>query len=643
MGFIADNYGVAQTSPLMTDKYHFTTAYAYWREGRADNPAIFYMFGRKEAQHSGYSVAAGLEGVIDIVRRWQEFGVTDDDIAYLRTQKSPAGDALFAEEFLTYLRNMEFKLKIDAAPEGSVFFPQEPVLRVEGPLAQAKMLESVALGLINGHSAYITHAARQTDVLTEELPNGSPTGSASVQGLRRGPSLGAALEASRSLGAGGYTTTSTGTAAKQFGQAFAGTMDHAWIMTHENELGTVPLAGLYQLQEHGDDEKLREALVKDAFRSYAMSFPKGGIFLVDTYDPLQGLENAITVMKEMRALGHGANYGVRFDSGDIAKYSKIALRRYAEEGFVTGLDPQKVKDMPDAELLKQSKNCTAFCAAADGIDEYSAQDIRAGGGFFSSWGIGTAGSHVPPLGLVYKASAVFMDVLQQDAKAGRKTPVMKVASNAPFKSSNPGKINSRRHYDAQGKLSHVVLFDEDLGLDPAGRQVNLRNFNETRVRKSGGATADLLVPVFDASGNYVYREPPQKESFPGSGHRVTDLGVIAAKVRAELDTFPESVRQVARPRDEILKGALLQAFTEAQRSGRGKLTLDIAAIEAALPPEVAHIPVFLDQRLFEQRRACEVRHLGHTSGAGVAAYKERFEGGEEPRKKSQNGKGDPAP
>ncbi len=351
-GFVAQIYPKEMTTPVMTDKYHFTTAYAYFREGRADNPSTFYMFGRKEALNGGYSVAMGLEGVIDIVKRWQQYGFLDSDIEYLRSQKTPSGKQLFSEDFLDYLKNAEFKLKIDAAPEGTVFFPQEPVLRVSGPIAQVKMLESVALGLINGHSGYATQGARQTAVLEEELENGSPKGSASVQGLRRGPSLGAALEASRSLGAGGYTSSSTGTAAKEFAQVFAGTMDHAWVMTHENEVGNLTMAELFKLEAEGRMDELHDALKKDAFRSFAMTFPESGILLVDTYDPLQGLENAITVIKELHAMGMGKGYGVRFDSGDIVKYSKIALRRFAEEGFVDGLDPKDVAAMSDAQLLK---------------------------------------------------------------------------------------------------------------------------------------------------------------------------------------------------------------------------------------------------------------------------------------------------
>lgn len=631
MGFIEQHYGVAQTSPLMTDKYHFTTAYGYWLEGRADNPAVFYMFGRKEAGGSGYTVAAGLEGVIDIVRRWQEHGLTRDDADYLRSLKTPAGARQFPDDFVDYLQKMTFKLKIDAAPEGSVFFPQEPVLRVEGPIAQVKMLESVALCLINGHSAYATHAARQTDVLTREMENGSPTGAASVQGLRRGPGLGAAIEASRSLGLGGYTTTSTGTAAKSFAQAFAGTMDHAWVMTHGAELGDVTYAELLDLKNKGDTDALRQALKNDAFRSFAFAHPESGILLVDTYDPLQGLENAITVIKELRAQGQGAHYGVRFDSGDIVQYSKHALRRFAEEGFIDGLDADKADKLSDAELLKYADKCNVFCAAADGIDEYTAQKMREDGAFFSSWGIGTAGSHVPPLGLVYKAAAVYMDVLDgKDMPADAEmTPVMKVAAHAPVKSSNPGRINSRRFYDDNGKLAQVVIYDENLGLAADGKQVNLRNFSDVTHAPANLQHKDLLVRVFDAKGNYVYKAPAQKETFAGSGVLTTDLAAMATFVRQQLETLPDDTRRIARKAEDELKDRLLALFNKAKAAGESELNVDMKTLMADLPAQPKLIPVYLDAALYAQRQACEQKHLalGTARAEGVAQYAERFEGG----------------
>jgi len=631
MGFIAQNYDVRQTTPLMTDKYHFTTAYAYWLEGRADNPAVFYMFGRKEATGSGYTVAAGLEGVIDIVKRWQKHGLLPEDLDYLKSLKTPAGRRQFPDAFIDYLSKMDFKLKIDAAPEGTVFFPQEPVLRVEGPIAQVKMLESVALCLLNGHGAYATQGARQSDVIEREMENGSPAGAASVQGLRRGPGLGAAIEASRSLGLGGYTTTSTGTAAKAFAQPFAGTMDHAWVMTHESEVGDLTMAELAALRDTAKTEALRDALKKDAFRSFALAHPESGILLVDTYDPEQGLENAITVIKELQAAGMGRHYGVRFDSGDIVKYSKLALRRFAEEGFIDGLEAAAVKKMSDAELLKHADKCRVFCAAADGIDEYTAQKMREDGAFFSAWGIGTAGSHVPPLGLVYKAAAVYMDVLEgkEPAAEDKMTPVMKVAAHAPVKSSNPGRINSRRFYDEKGMLAEVVIYDETLGLDKTGGMVNLRNFADTKAADATYTARDLLVPVFDAKGAYVYKEPVQKETFPGSGEMTTDLSALTRFVKAQLATLPEAVRRVARKPDEALKDRLLALFNKAQAEGDAHFTVDIAALKTELPQDHAHVPVYLDKNLFTQRMACEQKHLGHANSnkKGVENYTERFDGG----------------
>lgn len=630
MGFIADTYDVDQTTPLLTDKYHFTTAYGYWLEGRADNPSTFYMFGRKEAAGAGYSIAGGLEGLIDIVQRWQTFGFTEDDLNFLRSQKRPSGKPVFPEAFIQYLSEMEFKLKIEALPEGEVFFPQEPVLRVSGPIAQVKMLESVALGIINGHSGYMTQGAHQASVVEEELVNGSPRGQASAQGMRRGPGLGAMLESSRSLGAGGYKSSSTGTAAKMFAQPFAGTMDHAWVMTHGAETGKVPMADLFRLSDEGKMRELRWALKEDAFRSFAFAHPESGILLVDTYDPLQGMENAIQVIKELHAQGLGANYGIRFDSGDIVEYSKIALRRFAEEGFIDGIEPARVSSMSHEQLLKHAEKSKVFVSAADGIDEYSAQEMRAAGAFFKSWGIGTAGSHVPPLGLVYKASSVYMDVLEgEDIPTDiQKTPVMKVASNAPVKSSNPGIINSRRFYSTDGKLSHVVVYDQTLGLDPTGEMINLRDFKDVKTSPDNLISRDSLVAVFDENGQLVMPAPAQKETYPGSGKFTTDLAALEKRIKAQLDTLPDNVRQVRRPRAEVLKEKLVAAFNAAKKAGQSLLNLDIAAIEKSLPPEPGRIPVYLDRKLFDQRAAVERRHLGHASGgAGVAEYKERFDGG----------------
>lgn len=619
MGTI-DHIDPAHTTPTLTDAYHWTTAYGYWQEGRGENPAVSYMFGRKESKGSGYTVASGLESLIAVVKRWQENGLSDEDMAWLRAQKRPSGQPRYSDDFLDYMKNRKFRLKISAAREGDLIFPQEAALRVEGTVIECKLLESVALCLGNGSSGYASHGARVRDALNTELENGAPRGQASVQGLRRGPDIGAALAASRNLEIGGYTSSSTGTAARDYGQAFVGTMDHAWVQTHKAELGDITLGDLYRMEDEGRTGELRQARVSDAFRSFVMAHPENGILLLDTYDPMQGLEHAVTVFREMRDLGMKFSYGVRFDSGDLVKYSRVAMRRFAEEGFFDGLDRVQVDAMTDDELLLESDRCSLFCAAADDLDEFKALDMRRRGAFFRFWGFGTAGSHVPTPGMVYKAAAIYMDVLDgksiEEAEQDM-TPVMKVSLHVPEKSSNPGLINSRRVYDAAGRLSHVVIFDERLGIDPQARGVNTRNLKDVRTLPAGVETRTLLAPVFDRDGHYVYQEPARKEKFPGSGDRVTNLSALSAEVARQLDTLPDGARRIVRPREDEVKNRLFAAYEAALKAGHENLSVNIADFEKALPPQPEHVPVYLDWNLYEQRLACQQRHVRHIGGGGT--------------------------
>jgi nicotinate phosphoribosyltransferase len=632
MGYIADIYPAEQTSPTMTDRYHFTTGYGYWLEGRAGNPAVFYVFGRKPAEGAGYTAAVGLEGVIDIVKRWQDHGLTNDDLNWLKEEGYPDG-------YIEYLRYAKWKLEIDAAPEGTVFFPQEPILRIKGSMAQAKVLESLALCILNGQSGYGTHAAHMADVLEEELDSNAPIGAASVQGLRRGPAVGAVLEASRGLAAGGYKSTSTGRAAEMFGIKFAGTMDHAWVESHEHQLNHSgpTMKELFAMAKEGRTAELQEALSKDAFRSYAFANPNG-IFLTDTYDTVQGIEDAITVIKELRELGLGKNYGMRFDSGDLTEFSKIALRRLAERNENGDLldalpDGTDIGGLSNRDLLIYARESmdVPFCSASDGITVYTAQKMREDGAYIRSWGVGTAGSHVPPLGLVQKLAAFYMEPLNGAPMPDDEalTPLMKIVSAAPQKSSNPGIINSRRFFGTDGKLSHVVVYDESLGFDPDGAIVNLRDFSDKKTSSKGTKFEDILQPVFDAKGQYVFQEPPKKPAHSGSSHMVTDLDHIAHTIKGNLDALPNDVRRVQRPRKDVLADLLVQAYEAASRKGAETLHLDLADIEEKLPPPQAHIPVYLDGLLFEQRMVCENKHVQESSGAcqSVGMYVERFEQG----------------
>ncbi len=648
MGYLADTAAPEQFSPTMTDRYHFTTAYAYWVEGRLLNPASAYIFGRKPAEGGTYTVEAGKEGIIDLVKNWKNYGLTSEDRLWLQDEGYPEG---FINDLHNALKDND-TIQIYASRK-HLFFPQEPAVRIDGPIALIKMLESPNLCIENGQSADATHSARMGEVLEADVESGAPKGIASIQGLRRGPTVIGNLEKNRALlYGGGYKSTSTGRAAEMLGAKFAGTMDHAWVQTHNYQLNkeanAPTMRDLFCMKKEGRIKELQEALSKDAFRSYAFTNPKGGIFLTDTYDTLTGIEDAITVLKEMRNLtpeelrefglsetGIGQNYGMRFDSDDLIGFSKTALRRLAERNENGDLlnalpDGINVSHLSHRDLLDYAAKSTnaPFCAVSDGVDIYSVQKMREEGAYIKGYGVGTAGSHVPALGLVQKVAAMVMETyhggpIPEDAIL---TPTSKIVSAAPAKSSSPGlKLNSRRFYDAQGKLSHVVVYDEALGFDPEQKIVNLRDFSDVIINPGGTRQEDILEPLFGEGGRYVYNEPPKKPDHPGSTYMVTDLDAVAASIRAELSELPDDMRVIHRPREQVLNERLVAAFKQAKQNG-GVMTIDVAEIEASLPPVQRQVPVYFDNLLYLQRLEVENRHhMQKRHTAGVDAYTERFE------------------
>jgi nicotinate phosphoribosyltransferase len=641
MGYLADLYTLEQTSPTMTDRYHFTTGFGYWLEGRFMNKAVANVFARKEAEGGGYTIEAGIEAIIDTVKRWKDYGLTAEDKTWLHDEGYP-------QDYIDYIHDAlinDCPLQIDVSKK-RVFLPQEPTVRLIGPIGIIKMLESVNLCHENGQNAYATHGARMTDTLNVEVESGAPKGLASTQGLRRGPSLGAAIEASRGLAIGGYSSTSTGRAAQMLGLTFAGTMDHAWVQTHIYQLNKEPdaptMRDLFIMEKEERFDDLREALKDDAFRSYAYANRKKGILLADTYDTPEGIEDAITVIEELRECAiefnepdWGKYYGMRFDSGDLTEFSKMALRRIAErnkKGLLLDALPDDVdvSSLSDKDLLKYAKSSSAapFCAASDGINVYSAQKMRADGAYIAYWGVGTAGSHPPPLGMVQKISAMDMEVRVWDSTPddAELTPTMKINRANPSKSSNPGLFNSRRFYGEDGKLSHLVIFDENQGFDDDQQIVDLRDFSNVITNPGGAKSEDMLEPVFDAKGRYVYNEPPKKPLHPGSSHMITDLEQMAAQVQAELDELPDSVREVRRPQEDVLKELLFKHFEAASQNGDKEFTVDIDSLKDQLPEPQEHIPVYLDMNLFRLRELCLERHgITNDNNEGISADVERFD------------------
>ncbi len=328
-------------SALMTDLYQLTMLAGYLDQEMHEKPAGFDLYFRHNPFNGGYAVFAGLEPAL---RYLEQLRFTAADLAYLKSL------GIFRPRFFEYLRDFRFRAKVIAPPEGTVVFANEPLLSVEGTLAQAQLVESALLNLINFQTLIATKAAR--------IQQAAGDGVVVEFGLRRAQGPDGGLGAARAAFVGGVRSTSNTWAGQVYGIPTKGTHAHSWVMAFADEL--------------------------QAFRAYAGVFPDAAILLVDTYDTLKsGIPNAITVARELREQGHELQ-GVRLDSGDLAYLSREARRMFDEAGF------PKVKIVASNEL-----------------DEYVIKAIRDDGGKVDIYGVGTklvtaGGEGGGALGGVYK-------------------------------------------------------------------------------------------------------------------------------------------------------------------------------------------------------------------------------------------------
>jgi len=228
---------------LLTDLYQITMAYGYWKSEMTEQEAVFNLFFRKNPFNGGYTIAGGLAYAIDFL---ENFHFESSDIAYLATLKGADGKPLFEQGFLDYLAKMRFTCDVDAIPEGTVVFPQEPLLRVKGPLMQGQLVETALLNIINFQSLIATKAARVC-----QAANGEPV---LEFGLRRAQGIDGGLAASRAAYIGGCTATSNVLAGKLFDIPVRGTHAHSWVMSFPDE--------------------------KTAFDTYAKVMPNNCVFLL---------------------------------------------------------------------------------------------------------------------------------------------------------------------------------------------------------------------------------------------------------------------------------------------------------------------------------------------------------------------------
>jgi nicotinate phosphoribosyltransferase len=382
---------------LLTDLYQLTMACGYWKAGLSEREAVFHLTYRRAPFKGGYAIAAGIAPALAYLQRLR---FTADDVAYLGTLRDSADQPLFPQGFLDYLRELKFTCTVDAIPEGSVVFPHEPILRVRGPILQAQLVETPLLTLVNFQTLVATKAARVV-----EAARGAPV---LEFGLRRAQGIDGGVAASRAAYIGGVAATSNVLAGKLLGIPVRGTHAHSWIMFHGDELA--------------------------AFRAYADALPGNCTFLVDTYDTLDGVRNAITVGRELRGRGYELA-GIRLDSGDLAYLSIEARKLLDEAGF------------SDAKIV-----------ASNDLDENLIGAIQEQGARIDAWGVGTklvTAYDQPALGGVYKLGA------SRDERGAWQDAIK--LSEQPIKISNPGILQVRRLRHG-GELAGDVIYDSEHGI-----------------------------------------------------------------------------------------------------------------------------------------------------------------------------------
>jgi nicotinate phosphoribosyltransferase len=452
---------------LLTDLYQLTMAYGYWRTGAMDREAVFHLIFRHHPFHGGYTIAAGLATAVEYL---ENLRFDASDLAYLATLRGNDGEPLFDPAFLDFLGHWRPECDVDAMPEGTVVFPQEPLVRVKGPLLAAQLLETPLLNIINFQTLIATKAARVV-----AAARGEPV---LEFGLRRAQGIDGALSAARAAYIGGCAATSNVLAGKLFGIPVKGTHAHSWVMCFSDEL--------------------------EAFQEYARVMPNNCVFLVDTYDTLQGVRHAVIVGQELRQAGHEM-IGIRLDSGDLA-YLSIEARRILDEG-----------GFPDAAIL-----------ASNDLDEHLIESLKEQGATITVWGVGTklvTACDEPALGGVYKLSAI--------RRRGEPWQYKVKLSEQAAKVSTPGVLQVRR-YRNHARAVGDAIFDENHPL-PDGCTI-VDPLDATRRKKIAARTAgeDLLTPIFRG------------------GKRVGDVpGLEDARrrVRQQLELFHPSIKRFVNPHE----------------------------------------------------------------------------------------------
>ena len=464
-------------------------ACGYFKTGVTDDEAVFHVTFRENPFAGQFTVACGLATAIDFLRT---FHFTDTQVDYLGSQRGNDGKPLFDSRFLDYVRGLQLTCDIDAIPEGTLVFANEPLIRVAGPIVQCQLLETALLNIFNFQSLIATKAARVC-LAAEHDP-------VIEFGLRRSQGVDGGLTAARAAYIGGCAGTSNLQAGQQFGIPVSGTQAHSWIMFFENE--------------------------REAFQSYARALPNNCIFLVDTYNSIGGIRHAIEIGSELRRQGHEM-IGVRLDSGDRVALSIKARRMLDEAGFAN-----------------------AKIVSSGDLDEYTIVDLKQRGAKIDVWGVGAKLSTGQPdaaLDGIYKLGAI-------RRPSGEWQYRIKLSEESA-KASVPGSLQVRRFHEPDGRFMADAIYETDHGVSEPCEIVDVETNNRLTIGDANTIASvgeavgfprddnvvpdngpahftDLLVPIF-RDGRLVYEQPSIEAS--------------REHLRKQLSCAPPEILQLNRP------------------------------------------------------------------------------------------------
>lgn len=378
------------TSPLLTDLYMLSAANALFESGRDQCESIFYLFTRRAPFKGSYTIISGIDDFIDYLQNWR-FEQSDCD--YLSTLTTSTGKQRFTDDFLAYLSSLRFDGDVFAVQDGSIVYPNAPIMRVESSLVVGQMLETIAINAINFPSLVATKAARIKAAAGDDL--------VAEFGLRRAQGLEAGLLASRSAYIGGVDAVANVLAGKRYGIPLVGTISHSFILSFDTE--------------------------EEAFEAVATTMGNATVLLVDTFCSKSGIERAISTAVKMSAQGLHLE-AIRLDSGDLCVLSQLARQMLDDAGLF------------DVGII-----------ASGDLDEYRIRDLKKKGACIDRWGVGTrlvTAYDQPALDITYKLAAIKND-------RGQWCSRMKL-SDTPGKQTLPGRIQLRRYFQDDCPHSDVI-------------------------------------------------------------------------------------------------------------------------------------------------------------------------------------------